>query len=137
METIELAQAILTFFSEQKAKFNITSLTAYVDSADPGFISLLNTESLKRNLHLWFYAKPCTKILVNLRISWYNKAISSGIIHIHHSCVKTLSELKTIAYDEKAEDDKVKLVKQDDHTWDSDMYALTKYMNRYLNHHDL
>lgn len=36
-----------------------------------------------------------------------------------------------IAYDEKSEDDKVKLVKQHDHTWDSDMYALTRYMERY------
>jgi hypothetical protein len=36
-----------------------------------------------------------------------------------------------LAYDEKAEDDKVKLVKQDDHTWDSDMFALTRYIDRY------
>jgi len=36
-----------------------------------------------------------------------------------------------IAYDEKAEDDKSKLVKQDDHTWDADMYALTPFRNDY------
>lgn len=36
-----------------------------------------------------------------------------------------------LAYDEKAEDGKIKLVKQNDHTWDSDMYALTPFMKRY------
>jgi hypothetical protein len=36
-----------------------------------------------------------------------------------------------LAYDEKAEDDKIKLVKQDDHTWDADMYALTPHMGAY------
>jgi len=39
-----------------------------------------------------------------------------------------------LAYDEKAEDDKVKLVKQNGHTWDADMYALTPYMRRYNNY---
>lgn len=45
-----------------------------------------------------------------------------------------MSELRMLAYDEKAEDDKMKLVKQDDHTWDADMYALTPYMWRYRNY---
>lgn len=37
-----------------------------------------------------------------------------------------------IAYDEKAEDDKPKLLKLNDHTWDSDMYAITPYLQDYL-----
>jgi hypothetical protein len=38
------------------------------------------------------------------------------MLGIHKSCKKTLQELSMLAYDEKAEDDKIKLVKQDDHT---------------------
>ena len=53
---------------------------------------------------------------------------------ISRECSKTLEELRLIAYDEKAEDNKVKLVKQNDHTWDSDMYALTFYMRRYTDY---
>lgn len=133
LETIELAQAILTFFEKERVIFKFQFLTAYVDSADPGFISLLNTEARRQN-KLWFEAKACEKILVNHRISWYTYIINKGMVGIHKSCVKTLQELKMIAYDEKAEDDKVKLVKQNDHTWDADMYALTRYMGRYANY---
>jgi hypothetical protein len=42
--------------------------------------------------------------------------LSEGKYHIRQICKKTFEELKMIAYDEKAEDDKPKLVKQDDHT---------------------
>lgn len=104
-----------------------------MDSADPDFISLLNTEAWKQN-KLWFLARPCTKILINHRISWYLYIINKGLVGIHKKCIRTLQELKMLTYDEKAEDDRPKLIKQDDHTWDSDMYALTKYMRRYCNY---
>lgn len=133
LEAIDLAQAILTFYTTQKEQFKFSYLTAYVDSADPGFISLLNTEAIRQN-KLWFQAKACSKIPINHRVSWYNYTINRGMVGIHSSCTHTLSELRMLAYDEKAEDDKVKLVKQDDHTWDSDMYALTPYMWRYRNY---
>lgn len=76
----------------------------------------------------WFYAQACIKIKVELRISWYTSNINRGIVYINETCQHTLTELNMIAYDEKAEDDKVKLVKQNDHTWDADMYVLTLYM---------
>jgi hypothetical protein len=38
------------------------------------------------------------------------------MVYIHESCRHTLEELKMITYDEKAEDDKIKLVKQNDLT---------------------
>jgi len=50
--------------------------------------------------------------------------LTQGRYHIRASCKKTLEELSMIAYDEKAEDDKSKLVKQDDHTWDADIMPL-------------
>lgn len=56
------------------------------------------------------------------------------MVGIHKSCVNTLSELRMLAYDEKAEDDKPKLIRQNDHTWDADMYALTRYMRKYCNY---
>lgn len=56
------------------------------------------------------------------------------MLGIHHTCKKTLQELSMLAYDEKAEDDKIKLVKQNDHTWDADMYALTPHFGRYTNY---
>ena len=56
------------------------------------------------------------------------------MVSINESCTNTLNELRLIAYDEKAEDDNIKLVKQNDHTWDSDMYALTPYMKDYLDY---
>lgn len=130
-ETIELAQELLTFYQSYYEKFKFAELDCYVDSADPGFISLLNTTAMKRGMS-WFLAQPCIKIAVKLRISWYTKVISKGTVFIHESCKYTLQELQLIAYDEKAEDDKVKLVKQNDHTWDSDMYALAFYMKDYL-----
>ena len=46
------------------------------------------------------------------RISWYTTVINKGQVGILNTCQRTLAELKMLAYDEKAEDDKVKLVKQ-------------------------
>jgi hypothetical protein len=60
--------------------------------------------------------------------------INKELVGIHHTCQKTLLELRLIAYDEKAEDDKFKLVKQNDHTWDADMYALTPHMREYISY---
>ena len=54
------------------------------------------------------------------------------MVGIHSSCKNTLQELSMLAYDEKAEDDKLKLVKQNDHTWDADIYALTPHFGRYI-----
>ena len=133
MESVELAQSILKFYSEKKQEFNYQELMCYVDSADPGFISLLNTEARKLG-KTWFYAIACKKIKIEHRISWYNYVINKLIVGIHHTCKQALQELQMIAYDEKAEDDRVKLVKQNDHCWDADMYALTPDMVRYANY---
>ena len=136
LEAIELAQAILKFYQEWKDKLHFLELDCYVDNADQGFISLLNTEARRQN-KMWFFARPCRKIEVKQRIYLYIYAINKGIVGIHHTCQKTLEELRMIAYDEKAEDDKVKLVKQNDHTWDADMYALIPVLSRYVNYEDV
>ena len=130
LESIEIAQQIISFFSQWKATLNFKDLNCFVDCSDPGFISLLNTEACRLG-QTWFYAYPCKKIKVEHRISWYRYVINKGIVFIDHKCQKTLQELQMIAYDEKAEDDRVKLVKQNDHTWDADMYALTPFMKGY------
>lgn len=130
-ESVELAQDILTFYSEQKEIFKFQNLNCFVDSADRGFISLLNTEARKLG-KTWFLARACSKIDISHRISFCIYAINKEIINIHSSCKNTWTEWKMLAYDEKAEDDKVKLVKQNDHTFDSDMYALTPFMKKYI-----
>jgi len=124
----------LELFARQKAKFKFKFLDCFVDNADPGFISLLNTEARRQGKDSWFLARPCEKIRVEKRISWYTYIINKQMEGIHKNCKKTLQELNMLAYDEKAEDDKVKLVKQNDHTWDADMYALTAYMGSYSNY---
>ena len=82
----------------------------------------------------WFYACSCKKIRIEHRISFYTYMINKRMVGIAKNCLNTLTELKMLAYDEKAEDDKVKLVKQNDHTWDANMYALTPHIGRYYNY---
>ena len=48
LESVELAQEILAFFLLQKDNFKFKELDCFVDSADPGFTSLLNTEARTR-----------------------------------------------------------------------------------------
>ena len=79
----------------------------------------------------WLEALACKKIEIALRVNWYNSVINRGLVNIARSCIYTLSELAMISYDEKAEDDKIKLVKDNDHNWDADMYALTPFMKNY------
>lgn len=136
LEAVELAQEVLAFFAQQKDKFKFKELDCFVDNADPGFISLLNTEARKQGKN-WFIARPCVKTPIENRISCYTYTINKQIVGIHKTCKKTLQELSMLAYDEKAEDDKVKLVKQNDHAWDADMYALTAFMGRYINYDSL
>jgi hypothetical protein len=120
LEAVELAQEVLAFFAQQKDKFKFKELDCFVDNADPGFISLLNTEARKQG-KVWFLARPCEKIPIENRVSCYNYCINKEMVGIHKTCKKTLQELSMLAYDEKAEDDKVKLIKQNDLTWDADM----------------
>jgi len=129
-ESIELAKDIIYFYSKLKEKFKFDFLSVYVDSADPGFISLLNTEAKRMNKN-WLEALACKKIEIALRVNWYNSVINRGLVNIARSCTYTFSELAMISYDEKAEDDKIKLVKDNDHNWDADMYALTPFMKNY------
>lgn len=129
-ESIELANDVLDFFNEQREPFGIKYLEVGVDNSDPGFISLLNTEASKRGMD-WLLALPCEKIPIERRISWTTMMINRGRYHIHQSCKNTLKEYNMIAYDEKAEDDKPKLIKMNDHTWDADMYALTRSIRNY------
>lgn len=51
LEAVELAQEILAFFAQQKDQFGFQELDCFVDNADPGFISLLNTEA--RNFYTY------------------------------------------------------------------------------------
>lgn len=46
----------------------------------------------------------------------WTEVINNSAYNISMNCPKTFEELGLIAYDEKAEDDKVKLIKQNDHT---------------------
>jgi hypothetical protein len=50
MESIELAQSILKFYDDLRLEFGFKELVCRVDSADQGFISLLNTEARRKNL---------------------------------------------------------------------------------------
>lgn len=74
------------------------------------------------------------KIRIEQRISMWTEIITNGSLNISQQCVKTFEELGLIAYDEKAEDDKVKLIKQNDHTWDAATYALTPYFSRFTDY---
>ena len=130
-ESEELAKDLVGFYEGFRKKYNFNRLDVYVDSSDPGFYSQLNTVARKIQAY-WFLAIPCTKIPISHRISITVQLLTQGRYHISKNCVKTLEEYKMIAYDEKAEDNKPKLVKQDDHTWDSDMYALTPHMSDFL-----
>jgi hypothetical protein len=77
---------------EQKVDFrqiyHFNQLDVAVDSADPGFISNLNTLAREQGKQ-WLLARPCTKLPIPERISFTTMLLSEGRYHIYKSCKNT------------------------------------------------